>query len=292
MKLSVLITAILMLAVLATGCVQENKDDRSYSVSDNGVLTLRCGTPSVSESPLAEHGTVSVRRIVFNDSHGPVYALLASPKDPVAGFVVAPGAGVTKDVCTDRARMYAEHGFAFLVLDIRGNGGETRGYPLNIEEDYRRFSEGEWPEYYLSACDVMNAGDYLAARYSIPVYAVGESNGGRYAAIAAASDPVFSGYIGVSTSGFREAGLQYTGDARLFLLSIDPDTYAGRISPRSSWIFHAPADPVIPFGDGMELYNRTATPHAFFSFNGTHGPNDEVDRIIIGECAQIYGTPG
>ncbi len=292
MKLTGLIMVILIPAIMTMGCVQENKDSRSYSVSDDGVLSLRCGTPSVSESPGTGDGTVSITRIVFNDSHGPVYAILASPADPVAGFVVAPGAEVTKDACIDRARMYAEHGFAFLVLDIRGNGGETGGYPLDIKEDYRRFSGGEWPEYYLSVCDVMNAGDYLATRYSIPVYAMGESNGGRYAAIAAASDTVFSGYIGVSTSGFREAGLQYTGDARLFLLSIDPDTYAGRISPRSAWIFHAPADPVIPFGDGMDLYNRTATPHEFFSFNGTHGPDDEVDLIIMRECAQIYGTHG
>ncbi len=292
MKYSGLILFVLTLALMTTGCVQENKGSKSYSVSDDGVLTLQCGSPSVTESPVSDDGTVSISRVVFTDSHGPVYALLASPGDPVAGFVVAPGAGVTKDACIDRARMYAEHGLAFLVLDIRGNGGETGGYPLDIREDYRRYSAGEWPEYYLSVCDVMNAGDYLAARYSIPVYAMGESNGGRYAAIAAATDPVFSGYIGVSTSGFGEAGMQYTGDARLFLLSIDPDTYARRISPGSSWIFHAPADPIIPFGDGMELYNRTAAPHEFFSFNGTHGPDEEVDRIIMRECAQIYGTPG
>ncbi|HNQ29503.1 MAG: hypothetical protein A4E36_01703 [Methanoregulaceae archaeon PtaB.Bin009] len=37
-------------------------------------------------------------------------------------------------------------------------------------------------------------------------YAMEESSGGRYAAIAVALDPEFAGFIGVSTSGFSRAG--------------------------------------------------------------------------------------
>lgn len=66
MKLPGSILVILILAFMAMGCVQENKDKSSYTVSDAGVLTLRCGTPSVSESPGTGDGPVSISRIVFN----------------------------------------------------------------------------------------------------------------------------------------------------------------------------------------------------------------------------------
>ena len=81
---------------------------------------------------------------------------------------------------------------------------------------------------------MINARQYLTSRYSVPVYASGESNGGRYAAVATAIDPGFAGYIGISTSGFGRAGNNpsYTEAARKFLLSIDPDVYIGGISPR------------------------------------------------------------
>ncbi|MEM2124305.1 MAG: alpha/beta hydrolase, partial [Methanolinea sp.] len=133
---------------------------------------------------------------------------------------------------------------------------------------------------------------FLQETYGIPVHAVGESNGGRYAAIAAEVDPAFAGYIGISTSGFSRAGEKYTGDARRFLLSVDPVTLAGSLSGRPSWIFHAPGDPVIPFDEGRALFDALPEPKAFFPFEGTHGSNELVHRTILSECAQIYGTGG
>lgn len=282
---------VLVLAILCTaGCIQSQEEEIPYSVSDSGVLSLQCGEYITTEGEATREGNISVSRVIFHTDSGDVYGLLTAPDDPLAGFVLAPGAGVPKERHYNRSILYAESGYASLILDLRGNGGETAGYPFSLDKDFQHFAEGTWPQYYLSICDVIHAGHYLKERYDIPVYAAGSSNGGRYAITAAALDPVFSGYIGVSTSGFGLAGNQYSGDARLFLLSIDPDLYAGMISPRSSWIFHSPSDPVIPFEEGLALYNLCGEPRLFYSFTGSHGLSEEVDRNIIEECAQIYGV--
>jgi len=279
-------------AIFSAGCTSPQTPTKSYTVGQDGALSLSCGDPVVTSRILSDENGMVTEKLVFSDSDGPVYALLAAPEKPRAAFVLAPGAGVKKEGHLPRAREYAAAGYAFLVLDMRGNGGETGGYPLNLNEDFTRFEAGEWPEYYLSVCDMIHAEEYLSARYHVPVYAIGESNGGRYASIATALDPGYAGFIGVSTSGFGRAGLGYEGDAQKFLLSIDPDIYVEKISPRDVCIFHAPDDPVIPFDEGMALFNLTRPPHRFIAFNGTHGINEEVDRAIRGECTQIYGVQG
>lgn len=286
-----LVTLLFLIGLLtAAGCVQGPREEARFSVSDSGALSLSCGECTVSEDEATQVSNISVSRVILHTGSGDVYGLLTAPDDPVAGFVLAPGAGVRKEMHYNRSITYARAGYAFLVLDLRGNGGETTGYPFSIDRDFQRFREGDWPQYYLSICDLIHAGEYVKERYGIPVYAAGSSNGGRYAAIATALDPVFSGYIGVSTSGFGLAGNQYSGDARLFLLSIDPDLYMERISPKSSWIFHSRSDEIIPFEEGRALYNLSGEPRIFHEFPGSHGLCGEVDEKIIDECAQIYGV--
>lgn len=284
---------ILVTLLVLSGCVNErNAPTGGYSVDESGQLSLACPPCMAKETQLSDRGGYTVTRVVFQNPEGDVYALAALPVSPVAGFVLAPGAGVKKEAHLERAEEFARSGYACVVLDMRGNGGETMGYPLDLERDYRRFLAHEWPQYYLSVCDLQCARGYLQQKFGIPIYAIGESNGGRYAAIAAALDPGFTGYIGVSTSGFSRAGDAYSGDARRFLLSVDPETCAGEISPRSSWVLHSPGDPVIPFADGEAWYGSLPEPKSFFSFNGTHGLNKEADTLILGKCAQIYGTVG
>jgi uncharacterized protein len=282
---------IILAAVLLTGCTGTTPAERTYSVSSSGVLSVRCPPVQVTENVLRTDGNITVSRLVFHTPHGEVYGLLASPATPKAAFVHAPGAGNKKEGHEGRAVSYAQNGYAYLVLDIRGNGGETQGYPLDFEKDFDLFQKSGFPEYYDTVCDMINARQFLSSRYSVPVYASGESNGGRYAAVATAIDPGFAGYVGISTSGFGRAGdnPQYKEEARKFLLSIDPDIYVGTISPRPVILFHAPDDPVIPFNDGKKLYDLAKDPKKFFSFNGTHGVNGEVDRVLIAEYTQIYG---
>ena len=291
--ISILLLALLVAGVISTaGCTGPKAPETRYSVGQDGILSLSCGTPDISSRILSDENGITTEKLAFSDNNGPVYALLAAPENPRAAFILAPGAGVKKEGHLPRALEYAGDGYAFLVLDVRGNGGETPGYPLNLNEDFTRFEAGEWPEYYLSVCDMIHAEQYLSSRYQVPVYAIGESNGGRYAAIATALYPGYAGFIGISTSGFGRAGMEYQGDARRFLLSVDPDLYMEKISPREVCIFHATDDPVIPYDEGVALYNLTLPPHRFFPFNGTHGINEEVDRAIMGECTQIYGVPG
>ena len=291
--ISLLLLALLAAGVIfSAGCTGTKSPEKSYTIAQDGSLSLSCDTPEISSQVLSDENGIITEKLVFSDDNGPVYALLAAPENPRAAFVLAPGAGVKKEGHLSRASEYAGDGYAFLVLDVRGNGGETPGYPLDLNEDFTLFEHGEWPEYYLSICDMIHAEQYLSSRYQVPVYAIGESNGGRYAAIATALDPGYAGFIGISTSGFGRAGMDYQGDARRFLLSVDPDLYMEMISPREVCIFHAPGDPIIPYDEGVALYNLTQPPHRFIAFNGTHGINAEVDRAIMGECTQIYCVPG
>jgi dienelactone hydrolase len=293
MRSAIVLSCICIVGLLVAGC-SDNLSSRegSYSVDESGRLELHCPQCTVKETLQEREGNVSLYRVVFESAEGDVYAIAAIPSVPKAGFVVAPGAGVKKEGYLSIARQYAEEGYAFLVLDVRGNGGETQGHPLDLERDFEKFREGAWPQYYLSVCDMSAAREYLQEKYSIPVYAMGESNGGRYAAIAAETDPAFAGFIGISTSGFSRVGDDYSGDARRFLLSVDPVTQADRLASRTSWIFHAPEDPIIPFSLGQELFRALPEPKEFFPFNGTHGSNAAVHEMVRGKCAQIYAAAG
>jgi fermentation-respiration switch protein FrsA (DUF1100 family) len=271
---------LLVVVLAAAGCTAAP----SYTVADDGTLSLSVPAPSYDETVLNTTGNVTVSEIVLHRDVE-VACLLAAPADPQAGIVYAPGAGVKKEAHLDRAVRYAEAGIAFLVVDVRGNGGETPGHPLDFDADFEAFGKGEWPQTYAVAADMIAAREVLAARCpGTPVHAMGSSNGGRYAEMAAAADPAFSGYIGVSTSGFDRAGDGYAGDARRFLLSVDPSVSVASISPRPVVVFHAPDDPVIPFADGRALYEAAKEPKEFVPFNGTHGVNAEVDARVIAAC--------
>ena len=132
---------------------------------------------------------------------------------------------------------YAADGYAFMFLDYRGRyGGETNGYPLNPNTDFALFENKEWPEYYLTICDISSARAILASRFGVPLYAVGGSNGGRYAAVAAGVDKNFAGYIGISTAdwGIKEQALAQggSGDIIRFATSLEPSTRICRPFPR------------------------------------------------------------
>lgn len=272
---------LLVVVMAAAGCTAAAP---SYAADGDGTLSLSVPTPAYDESALNATGNVTVSEIVLHRDVE-VACLLAAPAAPEAAIVYAPGAGVKKEAHLNRAVRYAEAGIAFLVVDVRGNGGETPGHPLDFDADFEAFGKGDWPQTYAIAADMIAAREVLAARFpGTPVHAMGSSNGGRYAEMAAAADPAFAGYIGVSTSGFDRAGDRYAGDARRFLLSVDPSVSVASISPRPVVVFHAPDDPVIPFADGQALYDAAKEPKEFVPFNGTHGVNAEVDARVIAVC--------
>lgn len=284
MKTGPFLLLILICFLFSSGCTGiQNQDVKpAYQVSDTGYLSLQVPPGTVSNSTLKTDGNVTVEELTFTNFAGNVSAVMIAPQNPVGGAVWAPGAGVPASGHIDHLIDYARKGYAVLVVDIRGNGGKTPGYPLDFEKDYEKFASGEWPQVYLIISDLIEAERYMHERYGpIPIWMVGESNGGRYAAVAAGIDKKFAGYVGISTSGFDRQGDQYQGSARSFLLSVDPDVAGGLISPRPSLIFHAPRDPIIPIESGEKLARTLGDSARFFTFNGTHGFNGEVDQMLI-----------
>ena len=285
MKVKGYFIAVLIVAVafsFSAGCA----GDAGYSVTAEGVLSYE-----ISELPyekiLSEScDNFSVWDIVlFDDVSGTaVYGVLVSPPDPGAGIIFVPGAGVKAVDHLSRGKFYAENGIAFLALDIRGNGGQTEGYPLDFAKDYELFLEDEWPQYYLIVRDISEARTWFSGEEfpGIPVYAMGSSNGGRYSALAASADPGFAGYIGVSTSAFEIEEENFDGKTLKFLRSVDPGTYISRISPRPVWIFHAEGDEIIPFSMGQDFFGIAGEPKEFIALNGsTHGMSSAVDDYVI-----------
>ncbi|WOF16648.1 prolyl oligopeptidase family serine peptidase [Methanoplanus sp. FWC-SCC4] len=272
--------------ILVSGCTQvQDGKENAYQVSEDCILSFSDISYTFDEHNTIKESNSTLTHLTMKDGKTDVYSIMAKPVSaPVAAVVFAPGAGVSADAHKDRAISYADQGILYLVVDVRGNGGKTNGYPFSLEKDFNKFLEGEWAQYYLVVRDLLAAGGYLKSVYpDIPVYVMGSSNGGRFAAVAAGmDDSVFSGYFGVSTSGFIYEEGTYGPEADRFLKSINPDTYIKSISPDPVFIFHAPEDKIIPFDEGMALFNMANEPKDFIAFNGTHGVNAEVDDYVKG----------
>jgi len=288
------VLAVFLIACLAcAGCNGNSIPAKSsFSVDSGGVVSLTCAPETTSEKVLFSNETYTKSRIVFQTQSGNVTTYLAVPKTPKAAFVYAPGAGEKLGGHEERMIRFASAGYAFLFVDTRGNGGETAGLPFSqqmIQQDFAKFEKGEMPQYYLSICDLESARKLLSSRYDVPVFALGSSNGGRYAAVAAGVDPQYAGYIGISTSdwGFLDSlnAQGVTGDPVRFAASIEPCTYIGRISPRPVWMYHNATDPIIPFSSGKKLFEKAGNPKNFTEFSGGHGINPEVDTRILGQWA-------
>jgi dienelactone hydrolase len=284
MRVGALILVLLIAVSVLAGCTGTPASS-IYSVDNNEVLSLTCAPATSSEEVLFRNETYTKSRIVFHTERGDVVGYLGAPQQPKAAIVYSPGAGERLAGHEERMVRYASAGYAFLFVDTRSNGGETAGIPFSqqlIQQDYAQFEKGTIPQYYLSICDLVSAKKILAGKYNVPVYSMGSSNGGRYAAVAAGVDPQFAGYVGISTSdwGLRDSviGQGYSGRPVSYATSVEPSTYLGRISPRPVWIFHAKEDPVIPFDSGKAFFDKAQEPKKFLEFSGTHGINSDMDE--------------
>ena len=284
---------LLILFMALAGCTG-SATKPSYSVDSKGTLSVSCAPVTTSETVIFTNDTYTKTKIVMHTQSGDVVTYLAAPKQPTAAIIYVPGAGEKLVGHEERMVHYTAAGYAFLFVDIRGNGGQTPGYPFNPQLDFSLFEKGDWPQYYLMVCDLVTARQVLSDRFGVPVYAMGSSNGGRYAAVAAGVDPDFAGYVGISTSdwGILDSAIQegYTGAPIRFATSLEPSTYIKKISPRPVWIFHSINDPIIPFNNGKQFFGLAGEPKKFIEFSGSHGINTDVDDRIIMQWAQIYAT--
>ena len=285
--------ACLLVLAICAGCTSSSTTP-SYSVDSNGILSVICAPVTTNETVLYANGTYTESQVILHTQTGDVTTYLSYPKNPKAVLLYLPGAGEKITGHAGRMVQYAADGYAFMFLDYRGRGGETAGYPFNPQTDYALFENKEWPEYYLTICDISLAQAMLTTRFGVPVYAIGGSNGGRYAAVAAGVDKNFAGYIGISTAdwGVKESVIAQggSGDILRFATSIEPSTYLPTISPRPVWMYHNVTDPIIPFADGQALFATAHQPKTFTEFNGDHGINPDVDNRLMALLAQIYGT--
>jgi hypothetical protein len=287
--------AFLVVLAAFAGCTSSTATATpTYSVDSNGVLSVTCAPVTTNETVIFANATYTESKIVLHTQTGDVVTYLSSPEHPKAVMLYLPGAGEKISGHAERMVTYAAAGYAFMYLDYRGRGGETAGYPFNPQTDYAKFENKEWPEYYLTICDISQARAMLATRFGVPVYAVGGSNGGRYAAVAAGVDKNFAGYVGISTAdwGLKDAVLAQggSGDILRFATSLEPSTYLPTIAPRPVWMFHNATDPIIPFAQGQALFATAQSPKTFIEFSGDHGINPDVDPRLIAQWAQIYGT--
>ena len=270
---------------IGAGCtdsrnIPKKTTNPEWSYSEDGLVKFTLPPANVTRKIIEKNENLTVEDLILTGFSGDVHAVLITPPKPGVILIWALGANNAASGYIEYMKEYPSHEIAVCILDIRGNGGGSLspGYPMDIQKDLNIYLNGNWPEFYLIACDLIRIEGYFSERFqSIPVWMVGESNGGRYAALAASADQNVTGYIGISTSGFGKVGDKYDSPVKEYLLSIDPDVTVPAIKPRPVIIFHSPGDQVIPFKEGETLAAGAGSTARFIPFNGTHGVNREVD---------------
>ena len=112
----------------------------SYSVDNNGVLSVTCAPVTTNETVLFSNETYTESRIILHTQTGDVVTYLSYPEQPKAVMVYIPVAGEKISGHAERMVKYAAAGYAFMFVDIRGRGGETggtRSTPRRIMPDSR-----------------------------------------------------------------------------------------------------------------------------------------------------------
>ncbi len=208
-----------------------------------------------------------------------IYGLLFMPKskDNAPALAFFPGGGGTKESREYIGEFIANQGYAVLIMDQRGIG-QTGGTYLGLTQDYQAFAKGIEPTQFLSVFDALKSFDILRNIKGIDknkIAVSGESMGGRYAMIAAAIDDRIKGAISISSSGFhtKDENKTYTP----YLISIDPDHYVDKISPRYLIMIHSTNDTLIALASAEETFKLTKDPKKMYTINSCyHGYCDQM----------------
>lgn len=273
-KIIYAIAAGLFILVVAYFLFPSNSD--SWNVSSDGILSYPENRGKVDVAVLkTESGSnYTLETISFPSKDYTVEGLLRIPSSgkKVPAVVILPGATVSKEGTQGLAEILSGMGYASLGIEQRNRGGVDSDY------DYAQFKEGKEPVEHKMVFDALRAADVLEQDARIDakrIAVIGESNGGRFAIIAASLETDIKGVIGISTSGYdMESQLAGVRDetAIRFYRSIDPDTYLNSLPPRKLVMMHSVNDSIIPLGLAENTFKKAKEPKMFYKIGtGTHG---------------------
>ena len=219
----------------------ENSLPGGMHIDSKGVLSLG-KVPLVYEISLYEKNeNFSVFLLKYVSSGQNIYGFIVEPRinSRAPAALLLPGAGVDKLSELALAKIIASQGYTILTIDQRGLG-QTDGYFPSFEEDYKSYLNNKIPVQHLMIQDAIVAVNILKKLDKVDpenVFVIGESLGGRVAVIAASIDRSLKGVIAISTAGFHYSGSSGSKQD-IFINSIDPDNYIGKISPRPVFMLH------------------------------------------------------
>jgi len=292
LKNSLLIVfALLLVAIINFFLIPQESD--KWTVSDKGILSYPENRGKVEIRVLnTESGPdYTLETISFPSKDYTVEGLLRIPAavKKVPGIVILPGATVPKEGTQTLADIFSSMGYASLGIEQRNRGG------VDFRYDYELWNNGKEPIEHKMVFDTLRAVDVLRQEPLIDpdrIAIVGESNGGRFAIIAAAIDPKISGVIGISTSGYdTESQINEIKDDNIirFYRSIDPETYLNSIPPRKFVMLHSINDTIIPIQLAQNTFMKAKEPKQFYSVTtGTHGYSEGMKEPLENELKLMF----
>ncbi len=286
-----IIGAVLLLSVVYFIFAQGSD---KWTVSKDGLLSYpeNRGKVEVKVQKTESGSNYTLETISFQSKDYTVEGLLRIPSSDkkVPAVVILPGATVPKEGTQGLAELLSKMGYASLGIEQRNRGG------VDFRYDYELFKAGKEPVEHKMVFDALRSVDVLrqdpridAGRIAI----IGESNGGRFAIIAAALDSDIKGVIGISTSGYdTESQLFNVRDETLirFYRSIDPDTYLGFLPPRKFVMLHSVNDNIITIDIAENTFKKASEPKQFYEVTtGTHGFSEGMMVPLKNELRLMLG---
>jgi dienelactone hydrolase len=289
-RILVIIGALFVLALIYYSMPQGSD---KWNVSDQGILSYPEDRGNVNVKVLKTEAlpNYTLETISFPSKDYTVEGLLRIPAagTKVPAVVILPGATVPKEGTQTLADIFSSMGYASLGIEQRNRGG------VDFRYDYDLWKNGKEPVEHKMVFDALRAVDVLRQQPSIDperIAIVGESNGGRFAIIAAAIDPRISGVIGISTSGYdAESQINEIKDESVirFYRSIDPETYLKSIPPRKFVMLHSVNDTIIQIQFAQNTFEKAMEPKQFYSVTtGTHGYSEGMKEPLENELKFMF----
>ncbi len=266
---------------------------QEWKVDKDGILSYpeNRGKVDVKLLNITKERNDSLETISFQSKDYTVEGLLRIPSSnkKVPAVVLLPGATVPKEGTQGLAEILSGMGYASIGIEQRNRGG------VDMEYDYSLFKDGKESVEHKMVFDALRSVDVLRQDPRIDaqrIAIIGESNGGRFAIIAAALDPGIKGVIGISTSGYdTESQLVNVRNETIirFYRSIDPDTYLGFIPPRKFVMMHSVNDNIIPINLAENTFKKAKEPKQFYSVTtGTHGYSEGMLNPLENELKLMF----